>query len=129
MNEHTMEPPIGARVRLIGGELGTLVRHIPEHQNLWAEVEQDGGSLVRITVRPVPDYVDPSRCSEPGCENWAVVEATKTAWASDYSRRAAQRLEEGGTPFCVDHVPGTGDTWWTAVRPIGADLPLPGTPE
>jgi len=129
MDRPTLEPPIGARIRLIDGELGTIVRHLPEQENLSAEVEQDSGTLVRVKVRPLPVYVDPSRCSEPGCEKWAAVEATKTAWASDYPRRAARRLELGHTPFCVDHVPRDGNTWWAAVRPIGADLPLPGAPE
>lgn len=124
MNQQALEPPIGARIRFTDGELGTIVRHIPEGENMSAEVEQDSGILVRISVRPVPDYVDPSRCSEPGCEKWAVAEATKTAWASDYPRRAARRRELGHTPFCVDHVPGVGNTWWAAIRPIGEDLPL-----
>jgi hypothetical protein len=122
------EPPAGARVRLMGGELGTVLGHLAGYDHS-VEVELDNGSIARMLVDPVPLYVDPTHCSEPDCEAWAMIEATRTAWALDHPRRAARRMDLGHTPFCPAHVPSVGDVW-AVIRPIGEDeLPLPGLSE
>lgn len=125
MSEEARVPPVGARLRLIGGELGTLVAYRPEPQT-GLDVELDNGLPAVISGVPVPIHVDPSVCGEPGCKAWATVEGTRTTWALDHPRRAARRMDLGHTPFCWSHAPTVGDVW-AAVRPIGEDeLPLPG---
>lgn len=119
-----LDPPIGARVRLLGGELGNVVGHVTPNQSI--EVELDNGMPARAQWTPGTLYIDPQHCREDGCQAWAQVEATRTAWALEHPRGAARRMELGHTPYCFSHAPQVGDNW-TAMRPIGEDeLPIPG---
>lgn len=124
MSDTVLEPPIGARVRLLGGELGTVVAHVT--RNVSIEVELDDGRPARRQWTRGTEYIDPQKCSEPECNAWSAVEAIRTAWALEHPRGAARRMELGHAPFCFSHAPQPGKVW-AAVKPIGeGELPRPG---
>lgn len=121
MTEMSGLAPVGARIRnAFDGQLGTIVGIKQEGDTLTAVVELDSALPLSMSLREIKAWVDPTPCSEPGCQGWATAEATKTALVLQRPHGDARRLDIAWTPFCPNHLPKVGNTW-TAIHGIGED--------